>query len=75
MVFKNMSAVLKASGCGMNDVVKTMVLLSSMDDFAVVNEIYAQNFQQPFPARSTFAVKTLPKNALVEIEAIAVVPK
>ena len=41
------AAVLKASGCGMNDVVKTTVLLASMDDFATVNEIYAANFKQP----------------------------
>ena len=63
MVFKNMSAILKESGCTMNDVVKSTVLLADMSDFATVNEIYAQNFSHPFPARSTFAVKTLPKNA------------
>ncbi len=63
MVFRNMAAVLKEAGCGMNDVVKSTVLLADMADFAAVNEIYAQNFSQPYPARSTFAVKTLPKNA------------
>ena len=63
MVFRNMAAVLKEAGCGLNDVVKSTVLLADMADFAAVNEIYAQNFSQPFPARSTFAVKTLPKNA------------
>ena len=53
-------------------VVKTTVFLSDMDNFAAMNEVYAEFFSQPFPARSAVAVKTLPKNALVEVECIAV---
>ena len=53
-------------------VVKTTVFLSDMADFAAMNEVYAEFFSQPFPARSAVAVKTLPKNALVEVECIAV---
>ena len=52
--------------------VKTTVFLSDMADFAAMNEVYAEFFSQPFPARSAVAVKTLPKNALVEVECIAV---
>ncbi len=51
---------------------KTTVFLSDMDNFVPMNEVYAEFFQAPFPARSAVAVKTLPKNALVEIEVIAV---
>ena len=57
---------------GYADVVKTTVLLANIDDFACVNEVYAEVFPEPFPARSCFAVAALPKGALVEIEAIAV---
>lgn len=67
----NASAILKAAGLSLKDVVKTTVFLSDMADFAAMNEVYAQFFQAPFPARSAVAVKTLPKNALVEIEFIA----
>ena len=55
----------------MADVVKTTVFLADMGDFAAMNEVYKQNFSEPFPARSAVAVKTLPKGALVEIECIA----
>ena len=55
-----------------NDVVKTTVFLADMGDFAVMNEVYASQFEGAFPARSAVAVKTLPKNGLVEIEVIAV---
>ena len=55
----------------MADVVKTTVLMADMADFAEMNEVYAEFFQAPCPARSAFAVKTLPKNARVEIELIA----
>ena len=67
----NMEAILKAAGLGMRDVVKTTVLLASMDDFAAVNAVYAVRFPENPPARAAFAVKTLPLQGLVEIEAIA----
>ncbi len=70
-VLKNLSEVLKEAGSSMNKVVKTTIFLADMDDFAVINEIYAEAFGDHKPARSTVAVKTLPKNALIEIEAVA----
>ena len=70
-VLRNLSAVLEAAGSGLDKVVKTTIFLDSMDDFAAVNAIYAEAFGDHKPARSTVAVKTLPKNALVEIDAIA----
>jgi 2-iminobutanoate/2-iminopropanoate deaminase len=70
-VLKNLTAVLEAAGSGLDKVIKTTIFLDSMDDFATVNEIYAEAFGDHKPARSTVAVKTLPKNALVEIDAIA----
>ena len=69
---ENVSAILEAAGLSMNDIVKTTVFLADMNDFAAMNQVYAQYFAAPFPARSAVAVKTLPKNALVEIEALAV---
>ena len=70
---KNIEAVLKASGIGLNDVVKTTVFLADMNDFAKMNEIYAKRFKQPFPARSTVQVSRLPRDAKIEIETVAVV--
>lgn len=70
-IFKNIKAVLTEAGLTFGNVVKTTVFLADMADFAAMNEVYATNFVQPYPARSTVAVKTLPKNALVEIEIIA----
>ena len=67
----NMKHILEAEGLTMAQVVKTTVFLADMADFAEMNEVYAQFFSQPFPARSAIAVKTLPKNARVEIECIA----
>ena len=67
----NAKAILEAAGLGLQKVVKTTVFLADMGDFAAMNEIYAQFFAAPFPARSAVAVKTLPKGALVEIECIA----
>ena len=67
----NAKAILEASGLGLQNVVKTTVFLADMGDFAAMNEVYAQFFAAPFPARSAVAVKTLPKGALVEIECIA----
>jgi 2-iminobutanoate/2-iminopropanoate deaminase len=72
-VLSNLKAVLEAAGSSLDKVVKTTIFLSSMDDFTVVNEIYAEVFKEHKPARSTVAVQALPKNALVEIEAVAIV--
>lgn len=70
--FKNIQAVLEEAGFGMEHVVKTTVFLADMASFAGMNEVYASFFSGTFPARSAVAVKTLPKNGLVEIEVIAV---
>lgn len=70
-IFINIRAVLAEAGLSLKNVVKTTVFLADMADFGAMNEIYAQNFTEPYPARSAVAVKTLPKNALVEIEVIA----
>ena len=67
----NVKAILEAAGTDMNHVVKTTVFLADMNDFADMNAVYAEFFTEPFPARSAVAVKTLPKGALVEIEAVA----
>ncbi|GAA9583125.1 RidA family protein [Helicobacter pylori] len=69
---ENIKAILKGAGLGMDSVVKTTILLKSLDDFSVVNEIYGSYFKEPYPARATFQVAKLPKDALVEIEAIAI---
>lgn len=71
-VFKNIKAVLAEAGYGMENVVKTTVFLSDMSDFAAMNAVYAEQFSGAFPARSAVAVKTLPKNVMVEIETICV---
>lgn len=68
----NARNILREAGTDLTHVVKTTVFLSDMDNFAAMNEVYAEFFQQPYPARSAVAVKTLPKGALVEIECIAV---
>ena len=68
---KNLTAVLKAGGCGLNDVVKTTVYLSDIKDFEAVNAVYANHFEAPYPARAAFQVACLPKQARVEIEAFA----
>ena len=72
-VMKNLEAVLEASGSSLDKVIKTTIFLADMNDFAVVNEVYAEAFGSHKPVRSTVAVKTLPKNALVEIDAVALV--
>ncbi|GAA8091515.1 RidA family protein [Helicobacter pylori] len=69
---ENIKEILKEAGLGMDSVVKTTILLKSLDDFAVVNGIYGSYFKEPYPARATFQVAKLPKDALVEIEAIAI---
>jgi 2-iminobutanoate/2-iminopropanoate deaminase len=72
-VLKNLSEVLKEAGSSLDRVVKTTIFLSSMDDFATVNEVYAKFFKEHKPARSTVAVKTLPLNVKVEIDSIALI--
>jgi len=71
---ENVKAVLEAGGSSLSNVVKTTVLLSTMASFAPMNAIYAKYFPTDPPARSTFAVAGLPKNALIEIECIAFIP-
>jgi 2-iminobutanoate/2-iminopropanoate deaminase len=71
-VLENLGAVLKAAGCGFADVVRTTIYLRDMRDFQAVNAVYARYFAEPFPARATVAVAGLPRDALVEIDAIAV---
>ena len=68
---KNGQAILESRGLSLTNVVKTTVFLSDMNDFGKMNQVYEQFFNAPYPARSAFAVKTLPKGALVEIECIA----
>ncbi len=72
-VLENLKAVLEEAESSMDSVIKTTIFLADMDSFAVVNEVYEKAFGAHKPARSTVAVKTLPKNALVEIDAIALV--
>ena len=67
----NIKSILEKSGSGMDKVLKTTVMLADMGDFAAMNGVYAEFFGTPYPARCAFAVKTLPKGALVEIECIA----
>ena len=70
-VMKNLFYVLEAAGAHFNDVIKTTIFLADMDDFAKVNEVYAHYFGHHKPVRSTVAVKTLPKEVLIEIDCIA----
>jgi 2-iminobutanoate/2-iminopropanoate deaminase len=73
-VLDNLSAVLKASGCTFNDVVKTTIYLVELGDFQAVNETYGKRFGGVFPARATVQVAALPRGARVEIDAIAMKP-
>lgn len=68
---KNVCAILEAAGLSVDNVVKTTVFLADMNDFGAMNEVYGRVFTEPYPARSAVAVRTLPKNVLVEIEVIA----
>ena len=70
-VLTNLSALLAAGGASTDSVIKTTIFLTDMNDFALVNGIYAEYFGESKPARSTVAVSALPKNAKIEIEAIA----
>lgn len=67
----NFKAILAEAGLSIDNVVKTTVFLADMGDFAAMNAVYAENFTEPYPARSAVAVKELPKQVLVEIEVIA----
>lgn len=69
---RNLQAILAQAGIDLSHVVKTNVFLADMGDFGAMNAVYEQYFKAPYPARSAVAVKTLPKNALVEIECVAV---
>ena len=71
-VFKNLKAVLNEAGFTFSDVVKVTVFLKNMSDYLEVNEVYAGVFEKPYPARAAIEVSNLPKDALVEIECIAV---
>ncbi|XP_051948372.1 2-iminobutanoate/2-iminopropanoate deaminase-like [Xyrauchen texanus] len=68
----NMGEILKAAGCGYENIVKTTVLLADINDFNNVNDVYKQFFSQNFPARAAYQVAALPRGGLVEIEAVAV---
>jgi len=70
-VLQNLSHVLEAAGSSLDHVIKTTIFLTEMSDFVVVNEVYAKFFSGVMPARSTVAVKALPRGAVVEIEAVA----
>lgn len=71
-VFRNIRAILTEAGFEMSDVVKTTCFLADMGDFAEMNSVYAEQFEGSFPARSAVAVRTLPKNGLIEIEVLAI---
>lgn len=71
---KNLGAVLSAAGAAFSDVVKVTVFLTDMQDFPEVNNVYKTYFEEPYPARSCVEVSSLPKDAMIEIEAIAVLP-
>ena len=67
----NLGAVLEAAGLGFGDVVKTTIFVADLEDFATVNEVYGEHFEEPYPARSTVEAGRLPKDARVEIEMVA----
>jgi len=73
-VFENLRAVAQAAGGSLDDIVKTTLLLADMADFARVNEIMAGFFTKPYPARATYQVAALPKDARIEVEAVLVLP-
>ncbi|WP_017186286.1 RidA family protein [Alkalibacillus haloalkaliphilus] len=70
-VMKNVGAILKEAGLDYTNLVKTTILLDSMDDFATVNDIYASYLEEPYPTRAAFEVSRLPKDVKVEVEGIA----
>jgi 2-iminobutanoate/2-iminopropanoate deaminase len=71
-IFKNIGYILEEAGYDFSDVVKTTVYLTDMKDFAVMNEVYAEYYSKPYPARVAYEVAALPKAALAEVDVIAV---
>lgn len=71
---ENLKAVLIEAGTGLENVIKSTIFIKDMKDFALVNQIYGQYFKEPYPARSCVEVARLPKDVLIEIEAVAIVP-
>ncbi len=71
-VFSNLKNLIEASGASMENIIKTVVFLKNMEDFTAVNGVYAKYFPQPYPARSCVEVARLPKDVMLEVEAIAV---
>ena len=71
-ILENLTQVLEAGGSSLSQIVKTTIYLTNMDDFIAVNTVYGEYFAGSYPARSTVAVKTLPKNVDIEIDAIAI---
>jgi len=72
-VFDNLTAVCKAAGGDLSNIVKLNIFLTDLGDFPVVNEIMAQRFQEPYPARAAIGVRALPKGAMVEMDGIVIV--
>jgi reactive intermediate/imine deaminase len=72
-VFKNMQSVVEASGGTMQDIVKLNIYLTSMSNFAIINQVMAEYFTEPYPARAAIGVSELPKGALVEADGIVVI--
>jgi 2-iminobutanoate/2-iminopropanoate deaminase len=70
-VFKNIEGVLKAAGSDLSKVLKVVIFLKNMDDFAKINKIYTEYFKEPFPARAVVEISRLPKDAIIEADAIA----
>lgn len=71
-VFKNIAAVVKASGAEMSDIVKLNIYLTDLSNFAVVNDVMSRYFSQPYPARAAVGISELPKGSLIEIEGVVV---
>ena len=71
-VFANLEALLEAAGTSINNVIKTVVFIKDMNEFGNINEVYAEFFPAPYPARSCVEVARLPKDVAIEVEAIAV---
>ena len=70
-VFTNLKNLIEAAGTSIGNVVKTTVFIKNMDDFGTINEVYAKYFASPYPARSCVEVAKLPKDVLIEVEAVA----
>ena len=73
-VFRNLAAVCEAAGGSLSDIVRLSVYLTDLGHFAMVNEVMAEYFSEPYPARAAIGVAALPRNALVEMDAIAHIP-